>query len=104
MNILFRKVGVESPDVQIFQLNVQQAFQLIASLPFVDGDIYEVTVPDDQPFSINTGLGRSPQGWFPIDTNVFVNFYRTKGPLDIEGTLTLTPSEANGGTYKFWVF
>ncbi len=104
MNILFRKVGVESTDVKIFQSNVEQAFQIIASLPFVDGDIFEVTVTDGAPFNINTGLGRSPQGWFPLDTNVFVTFFRTKGPLDEAGTLTLTPSEANGGTYKFWVF
>ena len=104
MNILFRKTGLTDIQASDFQSNVEQAFQIIASLPFVRGDIYEVTTTGISPqgFNINTGLRQSPQGWIVIDTDVVVNFYRIKGPLDNEGTLTLVADQF--GTFKFWVF
>lgn len=94
--------GIEDKRTQAFQLNVEQAFQIIASLPFVRGDIHEVTRTNTNAFTINTGLDESPQGWIVLDTTVSVNFYRTKGPTDGGGGLTLTPSAS--GTFKFWVF
>lgn len=102
MNILFRKVGIVEPLLKLFQSNVEQAFQIIASLPFVSGHVYSVETTTSDPFDINTGLQNSPQGWVVIDTDVSVTFYRTKGPKDAAGTLTLTPS--TDGNYKFWVF
>lgn len=102
MNILFRKVGLVEPLVKLFQSNVEQAFQIIASLPFVSGHIFEVTTTGTSAFDINTGLEKSPQGWVVVDTTVASTFFRTKGPMDATGTLTLTPSAS--GTYKFWVF
>lgn len=100
MNILFRKIGLKDAGTSHLQSNVEQAFQIIASLPFVSGEIYEVEATGE--FNILTGLGKSPQGWLLVDADTASTFYRTKGPLDDLGTLTLTPSAS--GTYKFWVF
>lgn len=103
MNILFRKMGgIVDKQTQLFQSNVEQAFQIIASLPFVRGNIHEITTTSTAPFDIQTGLDGSPQGWICVDKDVNTTFYRTKGPLDPLGTLTLVPSAF--GTYKFWVF
>jgi len=97
--------GIVDKQTQLFQSNVEQAFQIIASLPFVRGSIHEVITTTTQPFDINTGLNESPAGWILIDTTVAVNFYRTKGPLDAGGTLTLVPSATGTpATFKFWVF
>ena len=102
--MVFRKIG-SMPDkiTGLFQSNVEQAFKSLEDGPFVKGAFHTVTRTNSSLFTINTGLDKTVQGWILVDTTVAVAFYRTLGPSDSQGGLSLTPS-VSAGTYKFWVF
>lgn len=52
--------------------------------------------------SINHGLGRLQQGWFPVDVNTGAVFYRsTQVPLNAK---TLNISSNAVGTISIWVY